>query len=341
MRASRLISILLLLQVHGRMSADDLAATLEVSPRTIYRDVEALGAAGIPVYGEAGHGGGYQLLDGFRTRLTGLTPGEAGSLGLAALPRAAADLGLEPEARAAWIKMVAALPVPLQRAATEFDDWVHVDVPAWYHEASRTPALGGAAEAIRQRRVARIRYLRWARPHEVTRSVRPHGLVLKGGHWYLVAQHRGGMRTYRVDRIRQLDVSPATFDRAEGFRLPAYWDDYLRRLDERRHTATATLRITRSAFELLPYTADPAVAEAARRTATPVADPAWLEVVIPTESLGHAAAEILRLGSDVEVLAPPELRDRVAATVRTLAARYASRAKPAVSRARRAPRGES
>jgi predicted DNA-binding transcriptional regulator YafY len=321
-RASRLISILLLLQVRGRMSAEELAAALEVSPRTIYRDVEALGAAGIPVYGEAGHGGGYQLLDGFRTRLTGLTAGEAGSLGVAALPQAAADLGLATEARAAWIKMVAALPAPLQRAAAEFDDWVYLDVPAWYHEAARTPALAGAAEAIRQRRVVRIRYLRWARPHEVDRTVRPHGLVLKAGHWYLVAQHRGGMRTYRVDRIRHLVASDETFARAADFRLAAYWEGYLRGLDERRHTATATLRITRSAFELLPYTAEPAVAGAARLTATAGPDPERLEVVIPIESIEHAAGEILRLGTDVEVLAPLELRNRVAATVRALAARY-------------------
>ncbi|MEV6847742.1 WYL domain-containing protein [Actinoplanes sp. NPDC051411] len=323
MPASRLISILLLLQVRGRMSADELAEALEVSPRTIYRDVEALGAAGIPVYGEAGHGGGYRLLDGFRTRLTGLTAGEAGSLGLAALPRAAADLGLEPEARAAWIKMVAALPPPLRQAAAEFDDRFYVDVPAWYHEAARTPALAATADAIRRSRVIRIRYLRWAQPHEVTRTVRPHGLVLKAGHWYLVAQHRAGMRTYRVDRIRHLVVSEESFARAAGFRLAAYWDVYLTDLAERRHTGTATLHIGRSAFGLLPYTADPAVAEAARRTATALPDPDRLEVVIPTESLDHAAAEILRLGTDVEVVAPPELRDRVAAVIRSLAARYA------------------
>jgi predicted DNA-binding transcriptional regulator YafY len=323
MRASRLISILLLLQVRGRMSADELAAALEVSPRTIYRDVEALGAAGIPIYGEAGHGGGYQLLDGFRTRLTGLTAQEAGSLGLAALPRAAADLGLEPEARAAWIKMVAALPPPLRQAAAEFDDRFHVDVPAWYHEAARTPALAAAAEAVRHSRVVRIRYLRWTEPHEVTRSIRPHGLVLKAGHWYLVAGHRGGMRTYRVDRILSLVRSEETFPRVGGFRLAAYWDAYLADLAERRHTGTATLHISRSAFELLPYTADPAVAEAARRTATALPAGDRLEIVIPTESLDHAAAEVLRLGTDAEVIAPPELRDRVAATVRSLADRYA------------------
>lgn len=325
MRASRLISILLLLQVRGRMSADDLAAALEVSVRTIYRDVEALAAAGIPVYGEAGHGGGYRLLDGFRTRLTGLTEGEAGSLGLAGLPRAAADLGLEPEARAAWIKMVAALPPPLRQAAAEFDDRFHVDVPAWYHETARTPVLAGAAEAIRLTRAVRIRYLRWAEPHEVTRTVRPHGLVLKAGHWYLVAQHRAGMRTYRVDRVLHLVMLAETFTRVAGFRLAAHWDAYLAGLVERRHTGTATLHISRSAFDLLPYTADPAVAEAARRTA--ITRPGGLEIVIPTESLDHAAAEILRLGTEVEVIAPPELRAKVASTVRDLASRYAGPAR--------------
>src|SRR5690349_6677959 len=134
MRASRLISIVLLLQVHDRMSAKDLAEALEVTPRTIYRDIEALSAAGIPLYGVAGHGGGYRLLDGFRTRLTGITGDEAESLLLVGLPTVAAHLGLGSAAAGARLKLLAALPPPMQQQAESLADRIHVDVPAWYHD---------------------------------------------------------------------------------------------------------------------------------------------------------------------------------------------------------------
>src|ERR1700733_3360998 len=134
MRASRLVSMLLLLQTRGRLTAQDLADTLEVSVRTIYRDVLSLHAAGIPLYGDAGHGGGYQLLDGYRTRLTGLTADEAETLGLAGLPSAAAELGLGTAAAAAQLKLRAALPAELRERSARIEERFHLDAPGWYYD---------------------------------------------------------------------------------------------------------------------------------------------------------------------------------------------------------------
>ena len=193
-RASRLVSLLLLLQTRGRMTARELADALEVSVRTVYRDVEALGAAGVPVYGEAGHDGGYRLLDGYRTRLTGLTAAEAESLFLAGMPSVAADLGLGAAVSAAQLKLMAALPVESRAHAARISECFHLDAPPWYGDTDRTDRLDAVADAVWTRRRVRIRYLRWAEPHEIDRTVDPYGLVLKAGHWYLVAGHEDGVR---------------------------------------------------------------------------------------------------------------------------------------------------
>jgi biotin operon repressor len=161
MRASRLVSILLLLQSNGRMTAQELADELEVSVRTVYRDMDSLGAAGIPLYGEAGHEGGYRLIEGYRTRLTGLTTGEAESLFLTGLPSAAADLGLGASVAAAQLKLMAALPPELRDRAGRVAERFHLDAPSWYRDADSAPQLGGVAAAVWDQRVIRIRYLRW------------------------------------------------------------------------------------------------------------------------------------------------------------------------------------
>ncbi|WP_353068001.1 YafY family protein [Amycolatopsis sp. DG1A-15b] len=200
MRATRLVSLLLLLQTRERMTARELADALEVSVRTIYRDVESLGAAGVPVYGEPGHEGGYRLLDGYRTRLTGLTADEAEALFLTGLPSAAAQLGLTAATTAAQLKLMAALPAELRDRADRAAGRFHVDLPSWYLRAERTPHLTPISEATRGQHALRIRYLRWVQPHEISRTVQPHGLVLKAGNWYLVARGAEQFRTYRISR---------------------------------------------------------------------------------------------------------------------------------------------
>lgn len=322
MRASRLVSLLLLLQTRGRMTARELAEALEVSVRTVYRDVEALGAAGVPVYGEPGHDGGYRLLDGYRTRLTGLTAEEAESLFLTGMPSVATDLGLGAAVTGAQLKLMAALPAESRPHAARISECFYLDAPPWYDDGGRTDRLDAVAEAVWERRRARLTYLRWAEPHEITRTVEPYGLVLKAGHWYLVAGHEDGVRTYRVSRITDLTVLAESFVRPAGFDLAAYWRSHVERFHAGRHQGEATLRVTPAALERMPHVLEPTVARAARRTAgEPDAD-GRLRVTVPIESAEQALADLLRLGADVEILAPAKLRRRMAETAAALHALY-------------------
>jgi predicted DNA-binding transcriptional regulator YafY len=323
MRASRLVSILLLLQSKGRMTAQELADELEVSVRTVYRDMDSLGAAGIPLYGEAGHEGGYRLIEGYRTRLTGLTTGEAESLFLTGLPSAAADLGLGASVAAAELKLMAALPPELRDRAGRVAERFHLDAPSWYRDADSAPQLGGVAAAVWDQRVIRIRYLRWEKPHQIKREIEPYGLVFKAGRWYLVAAAGATKRTYRISRILDLETLDATFERDSTFDLASYWEEYLRHFDQRRHVDSATIRISPSALARLPEIAEPAVVEAARRTTQPDTH-GWLRVTIPVDEPRQALADLFRLAPDIEIIHPAELRATMIETVRALSRLYKS-----------------
>ncbi|MFF4617630.1 helix-turn-helix transcriptional regulator [Nonomuraea jabiensis] len=322
MRASRLVSILLLLQTRGRMTAQDLAERLEVSVRTIYRDVESLHTAGIPLYGDAGPKGGYQLLDGYRTRLTGLTADEAESLFLAGLPGPAAELGLGAVVTAAQLKLMAALPVELRDRAGRIQERFHLDAPTWYRDREPVTYLSAVADAVWNERRIQVRYRRWKAPQEVERRLDPYGLVVKAGRWYLVARAGEDVRTYRVSQILDLHPLPEGFTRPDGFDLAAYWQGYLAEFEARLRRGEAVLRLSPRGVERVPDLMTPGVVAAARESAQPPDEEGWTRVTVPIESIEHALAEFLRLGTDVEVLAPAELRDRIAATAAELAARY-------------------
>ncbi|MFC5830698.1 helix-turn-helix transcriptional regulator [Nonomuraea insulae] len=312
------MSILLMLQTRGRVTAQELADAFEVSIRTVYRDMDSLSAAGVPLYGEPGHDGGYRLLGGFRTRLNGLTEGEAESLFLTGLPSAAADLGLGAIVTAAQLKLMSALPVELRDRAGRIAERFHLDAPAWYRDADRTPYLTTVADAVWNDRVVRMRYFRWAEPHEVTRVVEPFGLILKAGHWYLVGRTDERIRTYRISRILDLHVLEERFERPDRFDLAHHWQTYLDSFDMRRHQDTATLRLSPNAFENLPNLMGRAVVRAAHDTATAADSDGWTQVTIPIESIDQAVSEFLRLGADVEVLAPADLRERLTQTLAAL-----------------------
>lgn len=322
MRASRLVSILLLLQTRERMTAQELAAALEVSVRTVYRDMESLSAAGVPLYGEPGHDGGYRLLGGFRTRLTGLTADEADSLFLAGLPTAAADLGMGALVTAVQLKLMASLPAELRDRASRIAERFHLDTPAWYRDGDHTPHLSSVADAVWNDRAVWIRYKRWAEPHEITRTVEPYGLVLKAGHWYLVAGAGQQLRTYRIARIMDLRVIDERFNRPHGFDLADYWHQYLKFFDQRRHQDEAALRLSPRIFDRLPQLWDSAMADAAHRTATPPDPDGWTRVTIPIESVEQAVPELLKLGADAEILAPAELREHISETLDALTRIY-------------------
>ncbi|MEU4419680.1 WYL domain-containing protein [Actinoplanes sp. NPDC024001] len=327
MTAGRLLSMVLLLQTRGRLSAGQLAGELGVSVRTAYRDLARLQAAGVPVYAETGQHGGYQLVEGYRTRLTGLSGSEARALFLAGLPATAADLGLAEEVAAARLKLLAALPDDLRDEAARTSAVFHLDAPGWYREPEAQPFLILLMDAVVAQRAVDVCYLRWRAPQEVRRRLHPYGLVLKSGVWYLVAGAAGdgdrGPATYRVAQLRQVVLTTTGFQRPAGFALEAHWSAYLADFEARRFTGTATIRISPRGRARLADLAEPAIVRAVERTAGEPGADGWVDATIPVESVQHTCQEMLRLGADVEVLAPAPLRQAMAATVRDLAIRYA------------------
>ncbi|HEY8600047.1 MAG TPA: WYL domain-containing protein [Thermomicrobiales bacterium] len=323
MRADRLLSLLLLLQTRGQMTALALAEELEVSLRTIYRDVDALAATGVPIYADRGPTGGYRLLEGYRTRLTGMTGDEAGALFLAGLPSAAAELGLGGVLAAAQLKLLAALPSPLREQAGRIQERFHLDAPGWFRDTEQTPYLTAVARAVWEQRAIRIHYRRAGSAGERRRILEPLGMVLKGGDWYLMARAEGQIRTYRIGRLLELETLEEQFERPIDFDLAAAWQTWARRFEESSYRSAATIRLGPRARAMLPYLAAPAVNRAVAAAATPTDSADWLTVTIPIESHEHAIGDLLKLGAEVEVVAPVELRARMAQTVRTLAGLYA------------------
>ena len=216
MRASRLLSTLLLLQTRGRMTAKEIAGELEVSVRTVYRDVEALSAAGVPVYADRGSTGGYQLLDGYRTKLTGLTADEAEALFLGGGPGAAAELGLGSVLAGAQLKLLAAL----RRRAARIRERFHLDAPGWFREPDAPEFLDVVADAVWRQKRLLVQYKKW-NGVEVERTLEPLGLVLKGAAWYFVAKGRQRINAFRVNRIQSVSTLDEHFERPEGFDLAA------------------------------------------------------------------------------------------------------------------------
>jgi predicted DNA-binding transcriptional regulator YafY len=289
----------------------------------------------VPVYGESGPSGGYRLLDGYRTRLTGLNDDEARSLFLVGMPGPAAELGLGGVVAAAQLKLLAALPPDLRHGADHIRERFHLDTVAWYDEPDRVPHLATVADAVWTQRRVRMRYRRWAAPHEVDRDVDPYGLVLKSGLWYLVARDARQTRTYRVSRIVRLRVLDRPFERPPGFDLASHWRRYLEGFDARRHRVRATLRLSPEAAARLPQVLDAHAGRAARSSAQAPDRSGWTQVTIPVESVERAVPELLRLGAGAEVLAPAALRTAMTRAVRALAGLYGEgRRRPQIRRPR-------
>ncbi|MDO3703888.1 YafY family protein [Micromonospora sp. C28SCA-DRY-2] len=323
MRASRLISLVLLLQARETMTAAELARELEVSERTVYRDVLALSAAGVPVYADRGRAGGYRLLGGYRTRLTGLTRDEAEALFLAGLPGPAGDMGLADAVAAAELKVLAALPPALRDAPARTGQRFHLDVPGWFRETGPPPWLSELAGAVWRDRVVELRYRRGDR--EVTRDLAPYGLVLKSGTWYLVGRVGDGYRTYRVDRVTGVEVRAETFARDEGFDLAGYWREQAEAFLRSMLRAEVTVRLSPAGLRQLRHAADaPFAYEQALAAAGEPDGQGWVVTRLPVESLPVAYSQLLGLGPEVEVLEPAELRAWLAEAAARAAALYAT-----------------
>ncbi|MEU8900069.1 YafY family protein [Nocardia sp. NPDC048505] len=320
MRASRLVQLLLLLQTRGRATAPELATALEVSVRTVYRDVEALSEAGVPVYSEPGRTGGIRLVDGYRTRLTGLTSEEADAVLLAGLPGAAADLGLGTVLATAQLKVLAALPPELRGRATRVAERVHIDVPGWFHRPDETPTLATLADALWHDRRLRLRYGR--KDRVVDRVLDPLGLVLKAGTWYLVARQGADIRSYRVGRILAAQPLDEFFTRPEHFDLTAHWSATQDEFAQSMLRVRARCRLRADRVHLLQHSFEPAAVTAALASMTEPDAAGWVELDLASESYPVLLHSILPLGGDAEVLSPPELRARLGEIAERMAGNY-------------------
>jgi predicted DNA-binding transcriptional regulator YafY len=318
-QASRLLSILMLLQSRGRMSAFALARELEVAVRTVYRDVDSLSAAGVPVYGERGRSGGFQLREGWRTQLTGLTSGEARALLMTGLPGPAKALGLGEAAASAHLKLLAALPADWRGDAERVGARFHLDPVDWFRGAAPADHLRVVAEAVWSERRLRMRYESWTSVSD--RVVDPLGLVLKGGAWYLVARHRREPRTYRVAAIENAQVLDERFARPAKFDLASFWDESTRRFEQGVYRDFATLRVSPRGLERL-RNFSLIVAQAAQRSAGRPDASGWRQVTVPIESVEYASREMLRLGAEAVVLEPAALRDAVRGTAKQMLSVY-------------------
>lgn len=324
MRASRLLTIMMLLQTRGRMSAESLSEELEVSVRTVYRDIDQLSAAGVPVYADVGRNGGFALLDGWRTRLTGLTPSEAQAMFLAGLPGPARELGLGDNMQQAELKLLAALPPDWQAEAKRMSSRFHLDPGGWFQPGYIHQHLKAIADAVWSETRLSIRYESWTRVSD--REIEPLGLVLKGGIWYVVAQTEPGkIRTFRLSGIIAMLVLEQHFQRPPNFDLGAYWAESTVQFEKDIYVSTARIRATELGLRRLKEISQTVKDAVEAAAIAPDAD-GWAELVVPIEEIGWASREMRRIGPEIVVLEPAELRARMAEEARKLAALYADEA---------------
>ncbi|MFC9795483.1 helix-turn-helix transcriptional regulator [Streptomyces sp. NPDC127584] len=318
MRADRLVATLLFLQSRTRVTVAEVAAELEVSPRTARRDLEALSTAGVPVYSQRGRGGGWSLVGGARTDLTGLTAEEARALFLLAGPSSTT-----PELRTLLRKLLRALPEPLRSGAeaasraglTDGTDWSRTDVSA------SGPHLDALRAAVVDGIQVRLGYAGPGKPVGV-RTVHPLGLVAKAGHDYLVAGTEQGMRTFRLSRVVSVEATGEPVIRPRDFDLPTVWRTFAARLEDRLYAVTVRARAEPGAMAILERLFE------GRLHVGAVLPDGWTEIRVDGPTPEVVATQLAGLGARVEVLDPPEARDRLARLAVELAGVYGAPASP-------------
>ena len=320
MRASRLVTLLLLLQTRGRMTAAQLSEELEVSERTIHRDVDALSEAGVPIYAERGPHGGVQLVEGYRTRLTGMTADEAEAVFLSGLPGPAAELGLGTVVTAARLKVLASLPAELRTRASRLVERFYLDAAGWFQASDPVPHLAAVAESVWESRRLWVEYERG--DSRVERVLEPLGLVLKAGIWYAVASVEGEIRTYRLSRVSAARPLDERFERPAGFDLASHWTESIAAYERGVPRIDVTVRVHPDRLGTLGDLAGPQALDAATRLEG--ADPeGWTRLLIRLDwSPREASERLLGMGGDLEVLSPPEVRDQLVELARGVLERH-------------------
>jgi predicted DNA-binding transcriptional regulator YafY len=305
MKADRLLSALLLLQSRGRVTGREMAERLEVSGRTVHRDMEALGAAGVPVYALRGAHGGWQLDEDWRTQVPGLDEAELRAL-LMAQPRVLGDPRLAAAAERALGKLMASLPVSMRAQANAIRQRLHVDTTGWRGLNETVDALPIAQEAVARDRKLSFQYRKT--DGELTeRLVDPLGLVAKGSAWYLVANTDEGFRTFRVSRMSRALVKEEVSVRPPGFNLATHWKTSTEQLREGRGRYFATLRVEPKAAERLSMWRF-----STKNTTNPPRDAdGWITRELEFDDEDQACFVVLGFGPRAEVVGPTQLRERV------------------------------
>ncbi|PPK94258.1 putative DNA-binding transcriptional regulator YafY [Kineococcus xinjiangensis] len=323
MRAERLVALLFLLQRRRAATVGELARELGVSERTMHRDVAALRDAGVPLWTEPGRHGGVRLVDGWRSHLDGLTSREAVALLAMGVPRALADLGLGTAVSAAHAKVAATLPAELREQAQRVAQRFHLDAPGWFRREEEVQGLGPLARAVWGQRRVRVTYRRG--DGEVERDLDPLGLVLKAGVWYLVARPAdgaGGARTYRVARVSAVAELDEGFERPAGFDLASWWQRSSAEFERSLQRVAVRVRLSPRGVRALPSVLDAEAVAGALAAAGPPGGDGWTELELRLEDPVVAAGQLLGLGPEVEVVAPPAARAAFADAARRMVERH-------------------
>ncbi len=307
MRADRLLSILMLLQARGKMTAQELAGQLEVSERTIYRDVEALCVSGVPIYTERGPGGGFALLDRYRTNLTGMKEEELRALLMLDVPAPIKTLGIGQDLQSALLKLSASLPASSRMQQGWVQQRLYLDWSWWFQEEGPAPFLLTLQQAVWEDRQMRISYHSHLGIDVSEVQVAPYGLVSKAGAWFLVAAREGGMRVFPIIELVDVQETGQTFQRRPDFNLALFWQNNCLQSEQARRSYLARVRVSPEMVSYLPWFFGHSVREWMER-AEPPDERGWRTLTMPFKSLEDARGRLLSLGCGVEVLEPEALR---------------------------------
>ncbi len=310
MRADRLLSIVLLLQTRGKMTAQVLAQELEVSTRTILRDIDALSTTGIPIYAEGGHGGGIALDENYRVTLTGLKEAEVHSLFVSDNAKLLKDVGLGEAAVSSLLKLSAALPTLHQPSVEYIRQRILIDPLWWWHESQPLPFWSELQQAVYENRLVRAVYENY-NGETMERTLEPYSLVAKASLWYLIARRDGQLRTYRVSRFHDINLLDGHFQREDNFDLAKYWQEHAHEFAAAANDYVFTLRMPNSRISLIRW-----LVPGRYEVIEPPDGHDWLTARFRLDSIDLAKMIVFGLGATV--VEPPELRDAVLATAREL-----------------------
>ena len=320
MRAARLLTIQMLLETRGRLNARELADRLEISVRTLHRDIDHLSAAGVPVVADRGRDGGFRLLDGWNTKLTGLTPSEAQAVFLSGLAGPAAQLGMHEPMENAQLKLLTALPASWREEARRKQARLHLDPVDWYKEPEPVPHLATVAEAVWSDRQLSFSYQSWKGASQ--RITSPLGLVLKAGTWYFVGHADGVAKTYRIAGVHSAEILEQSVKRPRGFDLARHWEQSVEEFERMHYAGSARVRATAAGLRALRQW-NAAAARAVAAVARPADQVERVVLRVPIESVEAATGRLLSLGPEVEVLEPRALREAIQQRLHELSQLYA------------------